>query len=38
MKRQTFLTVPLMPMSTIGTGIISWPIDAPSFDRSRFPL
>jgi hypothetical protein len=38
MKRHTFLTAPLMPMSTIGAGIISCGIDPRLVDRARLPL
>ena len=38
MKRLLFLTAPSMPTVTVGTGIISWPIDARMIDSPRFSL
>jgi hypothetical protein len=38
MKLRTFLTAPSMPMTTIGAGIIPWPIDARRIDSARFIL
>jgi hypothetical protein len=36
MKRQPFLTVPSMPTSTVGAGIIPCSIDARLIDPARF--
>jgi hypothetical protein len=38
MKRLTFLTAPFMPMTTVGTGIISRSIDVRLIDPARFIL
>jgi hypothetical protein len=38
MKRHTSFTAPLMPMSTIGAGIISCGIDWQLVDSPRLPL
>jgi hypothetical protein len=38
MKRQTFLTVPLVPMTTIGAGIISCEFDWQPVEFAQLPL